>query len=169
MDTNGKNAMEQVYKQYAQTVYGFLLSRTGDAQLAEELTQETFYRAIKGSKSYRGEGSVSTWLCGIAKRVFFEHLRKQKNWESLEEADEMHIIRATQVASAEEEFFGRWDNMKILKALHNLKEPVREVMYLRLSGNLSFAQIGEIMDKSENWARVTFYRGKEKLLKEVKL
>lgn len=160
--------MEQVYRQYAQTVYGFLLSKTGDASLAEELTQETFYRAIKASKSYRGEGSVSTWLCGIAKRVFLEHLRKLKKYEPLETEAKLQTA-AAQVLSAEEEVLGQWDQVEILKALHRLKDPMREVMYLRLSGNLSFAQIGEIMDKSENWARVTFYRGKEKLLKEVSL
>lgn len=169
MNANGINAMEQVYKKYAQTVYGFLLSKTKDVHLAEELTQETFFRAIKSSKNYRGEGNVSTWLCGIAKNVFLEHLRKKKKWESLEAMEEAQASEATAVASAEEEVFGQWDQVEILKALHKLKDPMREVMYLRLSGNLSFAQIGEIMDKSENWARVTFYRGKEKLLKEVNL
>ncbi len=160
--------MEQIYKQYAQTVYGFLLSKTKDVLLAEELTQETFYRAIKASKRYRGEGSVSTWLCGIAKNVYLEHLRKQKRCEPLEMLTELQTA-AAQVLSAEEEVFGQWEQVEILKALHKLKDPMREVMYLRLIGNLSFAQIGEIMDKSENWARVTFYRGKEKLLKEVSL
>ena len=155
------DSMEQIYKQYAQTVYGFLLSRTGNPNLAEELTQETFYRAIKASKSYRGEGSVSTWLCGIAKRVLYEYMRKQKKESPLDEAEEIPS------SSVEEEVFGKWDSMELLKALHNLKDPMREVMYLRLAGNLSFAQIGEILDKSENWARVTFYRGKEKLLKEL--
>ncbi len=155
------DSMEQIYKQYAQTVYGFFLSRIGNPQLAEELTQETFYRAIKASKAYRGEGSVSTWLCGIAKRVWYEYMRRQKQESSLDEAGEMQTL------SVEEEVFGKWDSMELLKALHNLKDPMREVMYLRLAGNLSFAQIGEILDKSENWARVTFYRGKEKLLKEL--
>ena len=154
------DSMEHIYRQYAQTVYGFLLSRAGNPYLAEELTQETFYRAIKASNTYRGEGSVCTWLCGIAKRVWYEYLRKQKQESPLDEAGEI------QASSVEEEVFGKWDSMEVLKALHNLKDPMREVMYLRLSGNLSFAQIGEILDKSENWARVTFYRAKEKLLKE---
>lgn len=161
--------MEQIYKQYANTVYGFLLSRTGDALLAEELTQETFYRAIKASKNYRGEGNVSTWLCGIAKRVFYEHLRRKKKGEAVESAEELIFADDVSIRSAEAEVLGRWEQVAVLKALHNLKDPMREVMYLRLCGNLSFAQIGEIMEKSENWARVTFYRGKEKLLKEVSL
>ncbi|MGN0432334.1 MAG: RNA polymerase sigma factor [Lachnospiraceae bacterium] len=155
------DSMEQIYKQYARTVYGFLLSRTGTPHLAEELTQETFYRAIKASKTYRGEGSVSTWLCGIAKRVWYEYVRRQKQEGPLEEAGEVPA------SSVEEELLSKWESMEVLKALHNLNDPMREVMYLRLAGNLSFAQIGEILDKSENWARVTFYRGKEKLLKEI--
>ena len=159
--------MEQVYKQYAQTVYGFLLSKTGDMHLAEELTQETFFRAIKASHTFREESSVSTWLCGIAKRVFLEHLREKK-YDSLENVTET-ADKTPWSRSAEEEALGHWDNMEILKALHKLNDPMREVMYLRLSGNLSFAQIGEIMGRSENWARVTFYRGKEKILKEISL
>lgn len=61
-----------------------------------------------------------------------------------------------------------WEQLEILKLLHGLEEPMREVMYLRLIGNLTFRQIGEIVDRSENWARVTYYRGKEKIVKEVK-
>ena len=61
-----------------------------------------------------------------------------------------------------------WESMEVLKALHQLKDPMRETMYLRLVGNLTFAQIGEVMGRSENWARVTFYRGKELIIKEVK-
>ena len=156
-------SMEQIYKRHAGTVYGFLLSKTGNQDLAEELTQETFYRAIKASGKFKGDSAVSTWLCGIAKKVWYEYLRKQKNNKNLEDYPEIPTT------SAEEEAILQWDNIQILKALHRLEEPMREVMYLRLTGNLSFAQIGEIMEKSENWARVTFYRGKEKVVKEAKL
>lgn len=156
-------SMEQIYKRHAGTVYGFLLSKTGNPDLAEEMTQETFYRAIKASGKFKGDSAVSTWLCGIAKKVWYEYLRKQKNSKNLEDYPEIPT------ASAEEAAILQWDNIQILKALHRLEEPMREVMYLRLTGNLSFAQIGEIMEKSENWARVTFYRGKEKVVKEAKL
>lgn len=156
-------SMEEIYRRHAGTVYGFLLSKTGNPDLAEEMTQETFYRAIRASEGFKGESAVSTWLCGIAKRVWYEYLRKQKNDKNLEDCVE------PSAASAEEEVLLQWDNIQILKALHRLTEPMREVMYLRLTGNLSFAQIGEIMEKSENWARVTFYRGKEKVVKEAGL
>ena len=156
------DSMEQIYLMHAKTVYGFLLSRSQNHDLAEELTQETFYQAVKNIDKFKGKSSISTWLCGIAKNLLFEYNRKQKNQVSLSDADEIPI------ESTETEIFRKWDNIGLLKSLHNLKEPMREVIYLRLIGNLTFAQIGEIMEKNENWARVTFYRGKEKIIKEVK-
>ncbi len=155
-------SMEKIYRVHAGTVYGFLLSKTGNPDLAEELTQETFFRAVKASGKFKGDSTVSTWLCGIAKRVLFEYFRKQKK-EKLPKEPEGYA------ASVEEEIFRDWDNLQIIKAIHHLEEPVREVMYLRLIGNLSFAQIGEIMGRSENWARVAFYRGKEKAAREAGL
>lgn len=156
-------SMEQIYKVHAGTVYGFLLSKTGNPDLAEELTQETFFRAVKASGKFRGDSAVVTWLCGIAKRVWLEYLRKQKKEKTPEEPE------GYLAASVEEEVFCQWDNLQIIKAIHHLEDPMREVMYLRLIGNLSFAQIGEIMERSENWARVTFYRGKEKAAREAGL
>lgn len=153
--------MEQIYKQHAKTVYGFLLTKTQNPDLAEELTQETFYQAVKHLDTFQGNSSVSTWLCGIAKNLWFDALRKQKKQTSAEELSDISL------PSAENEYFNSWDNVAVLKQLHNLKEPMREVMYLRLIGNLTFRQIGEIMDKSENWARVTYYRGKEQIVKEA--
>ena len=157
------DSMEQIYLKYAKTVYGFLLTRLQNPDLAEELTQETFCQAVKNVQNFQGNSSVSTWLCGIAKNLLYEHLRKQKNQVGFAEAEEIPID------SVETELFRTWDNLHILKSLHNLKDPMREVMYLRLIGNLTFSQIGEIMEKSENWARVTFYRGKERIIKEVEL
>ncbi|BCJ92867.1 RNA polymerase subunit sigma [Anaerocolumna cellulosilytica] len=157
------DSMEQIYRKYAKNVYGFLLTKTQNPDLAEELTQETFYQAVKGIDNFKGKSSVSTWLCGIAKNIWYEYMRKQKNQVSLEEASEVSVN------SAEADFFKAWSNMNVLKVLHKLKDPMREVMYLRLIGNLTFRQIGEIMDKSENWARVTYYRGKEIVIKEAGL
>jgi RNA polymerase sigma factor (sigma-70 family) len=157
------DSMEQIYLKYANTVYGFLLTKSQNPDLAEELTQETFFQAVKNVSKFKGNSSVSTWLCGIAKNLLYQYLRKQKYQVSLEESEGIPII------SAETKLFCDWDNLQILKSLHNLEDPMREVMYLRLIGNLTFGQIGEIMEKSENWARVTFYRGKERIIKEVEL
>ena len=155
------DSMEQIYLSHAKTVYAFLLTKTQNPDLAEELTQETFYRAVKNIGKYKGKSSVSTWLCGIAKNLWYEHARSRKNHVTLEEAGEIPVD------SAETQLFRSWDSIQILRLIHNLENPMREVMYLRLVGNLTFGQIGEIMEKSENWARVTYYRGKERVMKEA--
>ncbi|MGN0727775.1 MAG: RNA polymerase sigma factor [Anaerovoracaceae bacterium] len=160
-------SMEQLYKKHSMMIYAFLLSRTEDPDLAEELTQETFFQAVRSLSGFKGQSSASTWLCGIANNVWLSYLRKQKkdrdysspeaNWEEGKNS------------SAEDDFLRKSDSIALLKALHRVKEPMREVLYLRLMGCLSFREIGQIMGQSENWARVTFYRGKTKLIEGVKI
>lgn len=167
------DSMEDIYRDHAKTVYGFLLTRVRDSDTTEELTQETFYRAVKQIKTFKGDSSVSTWLCGIARNVWLEYVKGQKKRQDMDslagitDGDGRFGAKGS-CGSAEEAHMAEWENMQILKALHRLKEPVRETLYLRLIGNLTFKQIGEIMGRSENWARVTFYRGKEIIMKEVK-
>ena len=153
--------MEEVYVRYANTVYRYLLSLTRSADIAEELTQETFCQAIRSSGRYDGSCAVSTWLCGIAKKVWQTYKRKHPRHAALDEAD-----IAPQVGSAEDETLRTEAKMELMKSLHELPEPCREVMYLRAFGGLSFKEIGGILGWTENRARVTFYRGKEKLRKE---
>lgn len=166
------DSMETIYSRHAKTVYGFLLTRTGNPDTAEELTQETFCRALKQVNRFRGDSSVSTWLCGIAKNVWLEYVKKRKRLKDSElvweEPGAPRAADGPDSYSVQDSHMIMWENMEILKILHSLKEPTRETMYLRLIGNLTFAQIGEIMGRSENWARVTFYRGKETIMKEVK-
>ena len=152
--------MEEIYQQYARTVYRYLLRMTRDENLAEELTQETFYQAIRTSDRFDGSCAVSTWLCGIARKVLANYRRKHP---TLEDVDEQ-IIAAP---SAEQDALDRQSQIELLRRVHALPEPGREVLYLRLYGGLSFREIGEIQGKTENWARVTFYRAKEKLRKDV--
>lgn len=150
--------MENIYREYAQTVYKFLLSQCHDADLAEELTQETFYQAVRSIDRYDGSCKLSVWLCQIAKHLWFKHLRKmQKQPEGLTE----DIFLS--VPSAEEDTLSRQGHLQLLRAVHALPEIMREVVYLRVFGDLSFKEIGAVLGKTENWARVTFYRGKEKL------
>ncbi|MCI8416001.1 MAG: sigma-70 family RNA polymerase sigma factor [Lachnospiraceae bacterium] len=156
-------SLADIYRKHSQTVYGFLLARTRNPDLAEELTQETFFQAVCGIEKFRGDSSMGTWLCGIAKNLWCSYVREHKKLKGLGDEEIWSLG-----ASLETEVLLKWDCVETLKLLHNLKEPMREVLYLRLIGNLSFAQIGEIMGKSENWARVNFYRGKEKILKEAK-
>jgi len=152
--------MDEIYQQYAKTVYKYLLSRTHREDLAEELTQETFCQAIRAIDRFDGKCKLSTWLCAIAKNVHLTYLRKHP---ALEDIDEVEIP----VASAEESALVNLGKLQMIRMLHRLEEPYREVTYLRVFGELSFAEIGEVLGKTENWARVTFYRGKEKLRKEM--
>ena len=166
------DSMEDIYRDHAKTVYGFLLTRVRDSDTAEELTQETFYRAVKQIKTFKGDSSVSTWLCGIARNVWLEYVRRQKRRREAEiTAGDLPDVPGAEEGkqeSVQDNHMLRWESLEVLKALHQLREPMRENMYLRLIGNLTFAQIGEVMGRSENWARVTFYRGKELIIKEVK-
>ena len=152
--------MDEVYRQHARTVYRYLLSLTRDADAAEELTQETFYQAIRSSERFDGSCAVSTWLCAIAKNVLSAYRRKHPETEELGEQELLS-------PSAEEETVESAGRLELLKKLHALREPYREVLYLRAFGGLSFREVGEVQGKTENWARVTFYRGKELLRKEV--
>ncbi len=151
--------MEDIYKEHSKTVYRYLLSLTRNADLAEELTQETFYQAIKGIRRFDGSCKVSTWLCAIAKNQLAAYRRKNPQTEVLKE-------ESTVVSGPETEVISSMNCLDLLKKLHYIPEPGREVMYLRLFGNLSFREIGEVMGKSENWARVTYYRAKQQLRKE---
>ncbi len=155
--------MEEIYQRYAKTVYHFLLARTANDDLAEELTQETFFQAIRSIDRYDESCKLSTWLCGIAKNVLLTYRRKHPDMEELEESE----AQILQEDSTENVAIVRISNIDLIKLLHGLAEPYREVIYLRALGGLSFKEIGEVQGKSENWARVTFYRAKEMLRKDV--
>lgn len=156
-------SMDDVYRNYSQKVYLFLLGKTGNKDLAEELTQETFFQAVQSIHRFQGKSSILTWLCGIAQNIWLKHLRAHKSCEDID-----HYEGSVYTCSAEGEVFSGWENVEILKRIHGLPVPVREVIYLRLVGNLTFSQVGEIIGKSENWARVNFYRGKKQILEEMK-
>ena len=151
--------MREVYRQHAQTVYKFLLAKTRDEHLAEELTQETFYQAVKSVDRFDGSCKVSVWLCQIAKHLWYQHLRKQKRETPLSPEE----LPESPGPSAEERLLEQEGRMDLLRLVHGLPEPTREVVYLRAFGGLSFREIGDVCGKTETWARVTFYRSKEKL------
>ena len=155
--------MDEIYQRYAKTVYHFLLARTANDDLAEELTQETFYQAIRSIDRYDESCKLSTWLCAIAKNVLLTYQRKHPEMEELEESEAQNL----QEDSAENVAIDRISNIDLLKMLHGLAEPYREVIYLRALGGLSFKEIGEVHGNSDNWARVTFYRAKKMLRKDV--
>lgn len=154
--------MEELYKQNSRIVYHFLYTLCKDADLAEELTQETFLRAIESLERYDGSCKISTWLCQIARHILYQYWAKHSK-ERLVELDNLLIARedTERQAMNQVELEDVWDR------LQKLPEAMRQVVTLRVLSDLSFRQIGDMLGKSENWARVTFYRAKMILLKEV--
>lgn len=147
---------DEIYREYAERVYKYLMSLSGgNENLSEELTQETFLRAITHADSFDGRVKMTTWLCAIAKNLFISHMRKEKR-RCDAECDEL---------PANTDISGRMDQTEIYKAVHRLPEPYREIVLLKIHTDMSFSDIGEIFGRSENWARVTFFRGKEQLRK----
>lgn len=153
--------IEQIYKEYFETVNKYLFCLTQNNDISEELTQETFYRAVKKINTYRGECKISVWLCQIAKNLWYDYCRRNKKLMNEDE-----IFNIQEMNTLEEKVISNDEKISLYKKMQNLDEKTREVMYLRITGELSFKEIGVILNKTENWARVTFYRGKNKL-KEV--
>lgn len=151
------NEFEKVYAKYYQSIYRYLLSITKNSSIAEEITQETFYKALKNIKNYDSNYKMFTWLCNIAKNTYYSMYKKNKRYDELDDNindNEKAIIN--KIIDSE-------TNEELLKIVHNLEEPFKEVFTLRVYGNLSFKQISNIFNKTESWARVTFYRSKIKI------
>ena len=153
---------DEIYQNYVAEVNRYLLSLTHDSDLAEELTQETFYQAIRSIERFEGKSSLYTWLCGIAKNCFNAYRKKHPQTVNLNEP-----LSVTFSASPEEEALSAEKRLELIKSLHGIPEPQREIIYLHVFCELSFSEIGEIFGKTDNWARVNFFRGKNKLKKEA--
>ena len=153
--------MDEIYEECFETVYKYLFCLTHNSDISEELTQETFYRAVKKIDTYNGKCKISVWLCQIAKHLWYNQCRKNKR---IVDTDETFDIEDPQ--NLEEQFIAGEEKVLLYKKMQDLDEKTREVMYLRISGELTFKEIADILNKTETWARVTFYRGKNQL-KEV--
>ena len=154
--------MEELYKENIKIVFHFLCSLCHNEDLAEELTQETFLKAFQSIGRYDGSCKISTWLCAIAKNTYYQYLAKAKKEFPKDLPPEEQVSEVT----PEREVLAKIELIDVLKLMQGLPDKMREVMYLRITGTLSFREIGEIMGKSENWARVNYYRGKERVIKE---
>ena len=145
--------MDQIYRTYERMVYQFLYMRTHDAHWSQDLLQETFLRAVTSISRYDGSCKLSVWLCQIARHVLWQELRKRGKTDFAELADSIpdpgNPDAETQVLQSE-------DRVGLYRAIHRLSEKEREVVLYRITGELSFREIGEILEKSENWARTTF-------------
>lgn len=158
--------MDEIYKQYSNTVYKYLFCLTHSEDTAEELTQETFAIAVKEVNKFKGNCKISVWLCQIAKHLWYKKLKKDKKENNIS-FDELNV-ELIEKETTEEIICKKEDNVKLFKDIQKLDNISREIIYLRIFGNLNFIEIGEILGKTPNWARVTFYRAKEKLKEENK-
>ena len=163
--------VEKLYREYFTPVYRYTLSLVHDPDMAEEITQETFFRALKKINDYRGEASLKVWLCQIARNLSFDSLKRQLKITALTKHDDDesndYELPAGSESDPEEQLLRKQTAMKIHRILHDLKEPYKEVFQLRTFGDLSFAEIGELFGKSESWARVTYYRSRMMIKEEL--
>ncbi|MBQ9212260.1 MAG: RNA polymerase sigma factor [Clostridia bacterium] len=138
-------------------VFSYVMTLAGDRSLAEEITQETFYRAFTRQRDFRGESDEVTWLCAIARNLFVDEKRRQSRRGQIpkEMSDPIKSVSKT--------VEDRDSSFRIHLALHALEEPYKEVFELRVFGELSFREIGMIFGRTENWARVTYHRARIKL------
>ena len=157
--------IEELYRTYFDIVYRYIRSISQDGSLAEEVTQETFFKALKKADQFRGDCDVRVWLCQIAKKTLYDHLKKQE--KQLLGDEKLEKIESAGGELLEEKLAQRSQAMEIHKVLHRLSEPYKEVFSLRTFGELTFREIGMLFGKSENWARVTYYRARVKIREEL--
>lgn len=154
---------EQIYNTYFSDVYLYILRLSGKEDIAEEITSDTFFKAMRAIDSFRGDCDVRVWLCQIAKNSYYSYLKKNNRTQ---QADEAELEALPDIApSVAEEYVRRDEIERIQKILHGMSEPYREVFMWRVYAELSFGQIAQIFGKSENWACVTYHRAR-KMIKE---
>ena len=157
------NDIEKIYKEYSVSVYKYLLCLTHDKDISEELTQETFYKAILNVHKFKGECKISVWLCQIAKNLYFNTSKKRKKLESINEED---IRLMPDQNSFEDDIIFNEEREWLYKSIQKLDKVTQDIIYFRIQGNMSFKEIGHVLGKTESWARTNFYRGKQKLKEE---
>lgn len=149
--------LEALYHDYYQAVYSYTLRLARDRHLAEEVTQEAFFKAMKSIDSFRGQCQMRVWLCQIAKNTYYSLAEKRRRAGPPPEED------WPDSTDLEERFSDKEMALAVHRALHQMEEPYREVFWLRALGELSFAQIAGLFSKTESWARVTYHRAKLKI------
>ena len=149
--------INKLYDIYAKDIYKFIMSIALNHEVAEDIMQSTFLSAIKSIHTFKGHSSVKTWLFGIAKNEYYTYLRKNPRNLKLEDINEIPYIQENN------ELY-----MSIMKKIKELKEPQKQIVILRIINDMSFAEIGEVVGKSENYCRVNFFREKQKLWEAIK-
>ena len=155
---------EQIYITYFRDVYLYIRKLSNSEHIAEEITSETFFKAMKSIDSFRGDCDIRVWLCQIAKNCYYSYIKKADRTECID-----NVEIAEQGASFEERLFRHDTAMQIQKILHDVPEPYKEVFMWRVYAELSFKQIGQIFGKSENWACVTYHRARNKIKEKLEV
>lgn len=158
-------AFEKIYEEYAKPVYRFLLSLTADEAMAEELLQETFYRALLHIDRFEGRCSLYTWLCQIGKNAWYKECKRKKRQPDISEAGLFDSV----FPSAESQTIAKDEADRIRQAIKGLPQPYQDVFIMHVFGGIKLTEIAAIYHKSESWARVTYYRARQQLLQEVSL
>lgn len=153
---------ETIYHRYFTDVELYLRAICKDASLAEELTEQVFFQALKALPTFRGDCDIRTWLCAMGRNAYLSHLRKTKPTEDISE-----LSIPDPRKPVEEQIEDKEQAMAIHRILHELPEPYKEVFSLRVFGQLSFGDIGSLFGKTQNWACVTYHRAKQKIQKEM--
>lgn len=155
--------VKELYELYSKGIYSYLYFLTKNEQQAEELLQETFYQACLSIHRFNQESKVSTWLYQIAKHVFYKSVHKKK-WTYPVES----LFQLPDQNTPEKQVLDKETDQELIEAVHLLDAPYQQVVLLRIFHEMSFKEIGEALGKSENWARVTFYRSKQQLQKSYR-
>ena len=150
---------DEIYRLYAEDVYRFLLKLCRNETLAEDILQDTMLKAVTSFSSFKGKCSLKTWLCTIARNEYLNHCKRRENKHL--PLDEVQLSDGEPL---EQRISDRLTAMELHTVLHRLEEPYKEIFTLRVFAELKFEDIGEVFGKSANWARVTFFRAKEKII-----
>lgn len=158
--------IEEMYEKYSKIIYRYIFCLTKNHELSEEIVQDTFLVAIKNIDKFEGNSKLSTWLCAIAKNIYYKKLKKDKKNTniSIEEINNELISESF----IEDIICEKENKLEIIKNIQELDNETRNVMYLRIYAELNYEEIAEVLGKNSSWARVVFFRGKEKLLKKEK-
>lgn len=151
--------LEQIYETYFKSVYLYMWRLSGNEHLAEEITSETFFKAIKSIESFRGECDMRIWLCQIAKNTYYSYIKKRDKTLSVAETELQDVVDTD--AFIAEQIIAKEEVQQIRKILHELPDPYKEVFMWRVFGELSFKAIGDLYNKTDNWACVTYHRARK--------
>ena len=149
---------EQIYRDYFNDVFLYIRRLSNNEHIAEEITSETYYKAMRSIDNFRGDCDIRVWLCQIAKNCYYSYLKKAGRVDSIEDIDPLNV--SAQDETVEERLVRQDEAMQIQKILHDVPDPYKEVFMWRVFAELSYKQIGQLFGKSENWACVTYHRAR---------